>query len=100
MKLLTKEILRKFPEWMSTDGKDDAEIPIVVKFFHPMSDWTWYAIEFDGEDTFFGLVRGFENELGYFSLSELEGTKVHGLGIERDMHFGAHTLAEARERRL
>jgi hypothetical protein len=100
MKLLTKEILRKFPEWMSTDGTDASEIPIVVKFFHPLSDWTWYATEFDGEDTFFGLVRGHETELGYFSLSELESVKVRGLGIERDMHFGAHTLAEARERRL
>lgn len=101
MKLLTAEILRKFPEWMSTDGTDASEIPIIVKFFHPMSDWTWYATEFDGVDTFFGLVRGHETELGYFSLSELEGTKVRGLGIERDVHFGStNMLADARERSI
>jgi hypothetical protein len=27
-----------------------------VKFFTPDSNWTWYASEFDREDTFFGLV--------------------------------------------
>jgi hypothetical protein len=32
-------------------------------------------------------VCGFEKEIGYFSLSELQGIKVHGLGMERDMHF-------------
>ena len=38
----------------------------------PASDWTWYATEYDGEDLFFGLVSGFEVELGYFSRTELE----------------------------
>jgi hypothetical protein len=31
------------------------------------SSWTWYSTEFDGEDLFFGLVVGFETELGYFN---------------------------------
>jgi hypothetical protein len=35
-----------------------------VKYFTPDSNWTWYASEFDGEDTFFGPVAGFEVELG------------------------------------
>jgi hypothetical protein len=35
-----------------------------VKFFTPDTNWTWYASEFDGEDFFFGLVSGFEVELG------------------------------------
>jgi len=103
VKLLTKAIRSAFPKWMSTDGTgpgtgDDAKI--VVKFFHPFSDWTWYATEFDGEDTFFGLVRGFETELGYWSLKELEEMKVLGLGIERDRYFGEHTIGEAKEKRL
>jgi Protein of unknown function (DUF2958) len=37
--------------------------------------WTWYVIEFDGEDPFFGLVDWFERELGYFSLRELQRTR-------------------------
>ena len=45
--------------------------------------------------TFYGYVRGIESELGYFRLSELEYiTDGRGLGVERDQHFGKHTLAE------
>ncbi len=100
MKLLTQEIRRAFPAWMSTDGQGDAA-KIVVKFFTPDGSWTWYATEFDGEDTFFGLVRGHETELGYFSLRELESvTGPLGLAIERDRHFGEHTIGEARERQI
>ncbi len=33
-------------------------------------------------------MKGFEVEIGSFSLSELQTTKVRfGLGIERDLHF-------------
>jgi len=70
----------------------------MVKFFTPDSNWTWYASEFDGEDIFFGLVSGFEVELGYFSLSELKS--VHGplgLPIERDLHFAPKSLQELME---
>lgn len=81
MKLLTEEIKKKLPKLYEGDGT------AYVKFFHPFSNWVWYATEFDGENTFFGLVCGFEKEIGYFSLSELQGIKVHGLGMERDMHF-------------
>lgn len=38
--------------------------------------WTWYVFEAekqdDGDFLFFGLVDGFEKELGYSLLSELE----------------------------
>jgi len=44
---------------------------------------------------------GFENELGYFSLKEMESIKgPWGLGIERDLYFGEHTLKEAIDRQL
>ena len=101
MKLLTEELRKKFPSLGSTDAKKPEEIEIVTKFFNPTGSWTWYATEFDGKDTFFGFVRGFEDELGYFSLKELEGVKVgFGLGIERDLYFGEHTLAEVMEKRV
>ena len=71
---------------------------IVVKFFHPLSSWTWYVLEGeeqeDGDWRFFGLVDGHEKELGYFHLSQLEEVKVMGLGVERDMYFGDHLLSE------
>jgi hypothetical protein len=66
-----------------------------VKFFTPDSGWTWYASEFDGEDVFFGLVSGFEIELGYFTLAELERVRGPlGLPIERDLWFEPQSLGE------
>jgi Protein of unknown function (DUF2958) len=111
MKLITKAVeveLAKHPLY-STDGQPNPEI--VVKFFCPWNQWTWYAVEgsatcpecgaFDcneghgdkTEFTFFGLVIGQERELGYFNLRELESVKgPGGLRIERDMHFGGKFL--------
>ena len=86
MKLLTKELRAKLPPLNSSAEISD---PVAVcKFFTPDSSWTWYAIEFDGEDTFFGLVQGFDEEFGTFSLSEIElVTGPMGLHIERDLYF-------------
>ena len=84
--LLTAELRRRFPSLYSTEGIADPKVQ--CRFFTPWSDWTWYPIEFDGEDLFFGLVEGFESELGYFSLREMqEVTGPGGLKIERDLHF-------------
>ena len=67
----------------------------LVKFFTPDSNWTWYASEFSGEDVLFGLVSGFEVELGYFSLSELETVEEPlGQPIERDFYYKPQTLKE------
>ncbi len=101
MELLTKEIREKFKKVGSQEKVPVEEQICIVKFFGPTGSWTWYATEFDGKDTFFGYVRGDENEFGYFSLSELESIKrPFGLGIERDLHFGKHMLAEAMKERL
>lgn len=97
MKLLTKELLAALPPLYSQEQATD---PLVVaKFFYPDSSWTWYATEFDGQDTFFGLVDGYEQELGYFSLRELEDTRGGwGLPIERDRGFQPCRLSELRQR--
>lgn len=60
-----------------------------VKFFDPQGGWTWYATEYDPKQRlFFGLVDGFERELGYFSLDELKSVRGRlGLPIERDIHW-------------
>jgi len=94
MKLLTQEIRKVIPQLYSQDGKGDRAIAY-VKFFTPWSNWTWYATEFDGEDTFFGLVVGLETELGYFSLKELsEVTGPCGMKVERDLYFAPKPLSE------
>lgn len=91
MKLLTKELIRQFPKIGETDGTQMGERKIVAKFFTPRSCWTWYAFEYDGENEFFGLVDGFEKELGSFYLSELESL---GMAIERDMYFGTPKIKD------
>lgn len=94
MKLMTQEIRKALPELGSQDGLG-LEQKVVVKFFTPWANWTWYATEFDGEDLFFGLVDGFEKELGYFSLSELESLSgPFGMKVERDLHFDKKKLSE------
>lgn len=71
MKLLTKKIVNSLPKLYSQEEKG-LDALAKVKFFTPWSNWTWYASEFDGVDIFFGLVCGYEKELGEFSLTELE----------------------------
>ena len=96
MQLLTKELRRRLPALGSTDGQ--AEALAVVKFFTPDSSWTWYAVEFDGEDTFYGLVDGLELEFGYFSLRELMSVRGHlGLPIERDRWFTPQPIQQLYE---
>lgn len=88
MRLLTKELEAKLPPLYSQDGKG-YEALALAKFFTPDSSWTWYVTEYDPKErVFFGLVDGFEKELGYFSLDELESVRgALGLAIERDLYF-------------
>ena len=100
MKLLTKEILKKLPPLYSQENNPDPTV--WVKFFDPCGAWTWYAYEGspEGDDfIFFGLVKGFEDELGNFSLNELKGVRnKFGLGIERDRYFTPKPLSEIQRR--
>jgi len=86
---ITKELRGQFPALYATEGTDAEDKKIIAKFFTPWTDRTWYATEFDGDDTFFGLVDGHGKEWGYFSLKELQSiTGPAGLKIERDRYFG------------
>ena len=86
MKLLTQALRQQLPPLGATAKQDD---PIAIcKFFTPDSSWTWHAMEFDGTDTFYGFVNGFEGEFGTFSLAELESVRGPlGLPVERDLYF-------------
>jgi len=96
--LLDQETRAKLPKLYEQE-KAGLDAQAFVKFFTPDSNWTWYASEFDGEDTFFGLVIGFEIELGYFSLSELQDIKgPMGLPIERDLYYKPETLGQLRDK--
>jgi hypothetical protein len=95
MELLPGEIRAALPQLYATE-KLGKEAIAIVKYFTPDSNWTWYATEFDGVDTFFGRVEGDEVELGYFSLSELEGVRGSlGVPVEQDEY-----LRQSRSRKL
>lgn len=95
MKLLTQALRKSLPPLHATEHDPD---PMVwVKFFYPDFSWTWYGIEFDGQDFFFGFVDGFEPELGSFSLSELCNNRGKlGMAIERDRWFTPCRLSALR----
>lgn len=92
-KLLPQKVRKLLPPLGSTEGQRD---PIAIaKFFCPDGSWSWYATEFDGDDTFFGLVDGDVRELGPFSLSELSSVRGKlGLPVERDLYFHPTALSE------
>jgi hypothetical protein len=62
--------------------------PIVyLKFFTPLSCYTWYISEGSAEDDdfiFFGYTFGHFGEWGYISLNELQSL---GDLVERDLYF-------------
>lgn len=92
--LLTPAV-EALPPIKKTERADDPDVQI--KFFTPDSSWTWYPLEYDGDDTFFGLVdSGRGKSLGYFSLSDLQDTRAGALGlaVERDLHFRPRPLSE------
>ena len=96
-KLLTNEQLKSIPNLYETENQE--EKICYVKLFLPNSNWTWYIIEIDKSDynTCYGLVDGFEQELGYFSLSELESiSDSYGLKAELDSSFKATKLSKIR----
>lgn len=111
MKLLTQKIIDTLPALYSQENEKD---PMVyIKYFDPTGSWTWYAYEgeeidseisgFDNRDfLFFGLVIGFETELGYFTLSQLDSAKrlvtgLRAMPIERDLYFTPRRLSEVKK---
>lgn len=106
--LLDAQTRARLPELYSGE-EQGLDTLAQVKFFLPGSGWTWYASEgspvdengyYDTEAEkvdffFFGLVAGFEVELGYFALSELGSIQSQlGLPVERDLDFEPKSLQE------
>jgi len=76
----TMEQLNKLPRLYETENICSEE---KIAHLHFTADRChWWAIEWDGQDTFFGyvLLNGWshDSEFGYFNLSELLDIKVGG----------------------
>ncbi|HET6844935.1 MAG TPA: DUF2958 domain-containing protein [Candidatus Angelobacter sp.] len=89
MELLTAEMRKCLPPLYAQENTSDPMIHI--KFFTPDAQWTWYVTEGSAQEDdflFFGYVMGFENEWGYFLLSELTNARgPMSLAVERDLYF-------------
>lgn len=94
IELLSEKDRKRLPPLYSQESNRDPKA--VVHFFDVFSKWNWYAIEFDGEDIFFGLVLGLDKELGYFSLSEMKEVNRTALRnyIVKDTEFKPLSVSE------
>ena len=95
MSLIAKDIVNKIPNLYETENQE--EKICYVKLFLPNSNWTWYIIEIDKQDnnTCFGFVDGLEQELGYFTIKELENLRGQfGLKVELDSSFTPTKLSK------
>lgn len=98
MELITKAIEEKFKKFPLYSQENKNEKVIVVKYF--LGGWTWYITEGSqqGDDfIMFGyVISGLGedcNEWGYISMNELKSLRgAFGLGVERDLYFGEHTI--------
>ena len=94
-KLLPLSIIKNIPNLYETENQE--EKICYVKLFLADSNWTWYIIEIDKQDnnTCFGFVDGLEQELGYFTIRELENLKgLFGLKVELDTSFNTTKLSK------
>ena len=99
-KLMTKEIGDTIPALYANENVENYDSVLApAKLFSPYNGWTWYITEWDrATGLCFGLVEGFEEELGYFSLDELAEATVFGgvPAVERDLHWQPKTLGAIR----
>lgn len=86
MRLMTKELERKLPELGTTEKMDIKDVRIYAHYFSIKNNWDWYACEYDSKTgEFYGLVDGFEKELGGWTMADFES--VSKGTIERDLYF-------------
>jgi len=76
--LFTEKDLRLLQE-----NHGDSSHTSYVKIFNPYGVGTWYLIDFDGDDTFFGYCDLGYPEYGYVAKSELESIDI----LEKDLSY-------------
>lgn len=96
--LMTEEIAKTVPRLYGQDGTEDPTV--YAHYFSCVNGWDWWLLEFDGTDEAFGLVEGYDDELGYFSIKEMaELNRQMGFAaVERDEHFSPRPLSTVRGR--
>ena len=97
--LMPDSIKSQLPKLYDTEKQLIGDRTAYVRYFFPLGAYTAYLLEYDPEERLgFGAVTmGYGWELGYISLDEMKEVKIHGLGIERDLHFSPTALHEIAE---
>ena len=97
--LMPDRIRKQLPKLYSTEKELIGDKVAYARYFFPMGAYTAYLLEYDPKSRIgFGAVTmGYGWELGNMSLDEMEGVKVRGLGIERDLYFSPKKLHEIAE---
>ena len=97
--LMPDNIRKQLPKLYSTEKELIGDKIAYARYFFPMGAYTAYLLEYDPKSRIgFGAVTmGYGWELGNMSLDEMEGVKVRGLGIERDLYFSPKKLHEIAE---
>ena len=97
--LMPDSIRKQVPKLYSTEKELIGDKIAYARYFFPMGAYTAYLLEYDPKSRIgFGAVTmGYGWELGNMSLDEMEGVKVRGLGIERDLYFSPKKLHEIAE---
>ena len=95
MKLVTNELLKK-AVWGEKEVLWEADRILYAKFFHASMSWYWFVAEVQAISgtkdkphyEFFGWVKGYEAEWGYFSTSDFDELESQTrLPMERDKYF-------------
>lgn len=86
-KLLTKAMIKNIPMLYTTEHQPMGERMVTAKFFHPLTKFTYYVLEFDGNNTFFGICKRAGVELDYITLADLRNMRILGLIAERDLSW-------------
>jgi hypothetical protein len=97
---MPKLILKSDRELFRKHGRQEEKGPqaiVVARYFHPTSNYTFYATEYEEEtEKFFGYISLHEDEWGYVAKSDLEtrAGRFH-LTCERDSSFKPKPLLAA-----
>lgn len=88
--VLSSEQLASIPALYASEGVPLRDKIVWLHFF--VSGCDWFAMEFDGKDTFFGfaiLNQDYEMaEFGYFSFTELKSIKLNRwLEVDCDLYW-------------
>ena len=96
-KLMTKELGETIPALYANENVDDYDAVLApAKLFSPYNGWTWYVTEWEAETGLcFGLVEGFETELGVLLPRRAGG----GHRVRRRPRRGARPVLEAEDPR-